>query len=245
MLWPSRHVVSYWLIDVRMRPNSGLHWHIRVCLNPWMLSSFPSFPLTVWSVVGVKGWDFCVVTSYSHGKHLTHQASVAKLKKQNKKRIKKRTTSDCQNPLKTESQSPVGARAAKWHQQPAARGAVRVTFPFFCLHSRHDSQLETIQLPPDCQSHSSQLHVKHTIADISDIRFQSLCLTSVCCEVISSFIASANCACGFGCMLEMERERNRTIGLWLFKSGQTLYNRYLVVYKLKSIQRLVRRKDEE
>lgn len=142
-------------------------------------------PCVCFSMGKKSAWHqklLCVVTDYCNGKHLTQPPGLNSMKKKKREEDRtKRRVSDFQKPLKTEPQRPAEPRGAKWHQQPAAERAFIVTFTFLCLHGLHDSQHETTQLSPDRQSHSSQLHVKNVITEISNIRFQPLCLTSACC----------------------------------------------------------------
>lgn len=118
-----------------------------------------------------------VVTNYCNGKHLTQPPDLNSPRKKDRA---KRQVSDFQKPLKTEPQRPAEPRGAKQHQQPAAKRAFQVTFSFLCLLGLHDSQHEVVELSPDCQPHSFQLHA-NVITEISNIRFQLPCRTSACC----------------------------------------------------------------
>lgn len=154
---------------------------------------------------GIKNCSVWWQTTVMESVFLNRSASTA-----HKKVRIKRQESDFQKPLKTEPRRPAEPRGAKWHQQLAATRAFHVPFTFLCLHALHDSQHEEVQLSPDCQSHSSQLH-KKKMSSVKILGFSHRVQPSpaVAMDWSMHSITSTICASVFGHALKKTREAKR------------------------------------
>lgn len=93
-----------------------------VWCHHFFVPTIASFLAYVWFLLVLcvfysKGKNYCVVTAYCNGKHLTQPLSLnGKIQKKKEKRKEKtelkRQVNDFQNPLKTEPQRPAGAIGA-------------------------------------------------------------------------------------------------------------------------------------